>query len=90
MAPSVEPSIRGPHPDWASERLAATISGGANHGAGRKVAYSLELSAYLQRIRLAEACGRIFTTLRAVHRAHQYAIPFENIDVLLVDPPSWI
>ena len=26
------------------------------------------------------------TTLRAVHRAHQYAIPFENIDVLLRRP----
>jgi N-hydroxyarylamine O-acetyltransferase len=45
--------------------------------------YSLELSAYLRRIRYDGSVRPDLTTLRAIHRAHQYAIPFENLDVLL-------
>jgi arylamine N-acetyltransferase len=48
--------------------------------------YSLELSAYLRRIRFDGSVRPDLATLRAIHRAHQYAIPFENIDVLLRRP----
>jgi N-hydroxyarylamine O-acetyltransferase len=48
--------------------------------------YSLELSAYLHRIRFDGSVRPDLATLRAIHRAHQYAIPFENIDVLLRRP----
>lgn len=43
----------------------------------------MELSAYLHRIRFDGSARPDLATLRAVHRAHQYAIPFENIDVQL-------
>jgi N-hydroxyarylamine O-acetyltransferase len=46
----------------------------------------LELSAYLHRIRFDGSVRPDLATLRAIHRAHQYAIPFENIDVLLRSP----
>jgi N-hydroxyarylamine O-acetyltransferase len=48
--------------------------------------YSLELSAYLNRIRFDGSVRPDLATLRAIHRAHQYAIPFENLDVLLHRP----
>ncbi len=48
--------------------------------------YSLELSAYLHRIRFEGGVRPDLATLRAIHRAHQYAIPFENLDVLLRRP----
>jgi N-hydroxyarylamine O-acetyltransferase len=48
--------------------------------------YSLELSAYLHRIRFDGSVRPDLATLRAVHRAHQYAIPFENLDVQLRRP----
>jgi N-hydroxyarylamine O-acetyltransferase len=47
---------------------------------------SLELSAYLHRIRFDGGVRPDLATLRAVHRAHQYAIPFENLDVQLGRP----
>jgi len=43
----------------------------------------LELSAYLRRIRFDGSVRPDLATLKAIHRAHQYAIPFENLDVLL-------
>jgi N-hydroxyarylamine O-acetyltransferase len=46
----------------------------------------LELSAYLHRIRYVGSVRPNLATLRAMHRAHQYAIPFENLDVLLRRP----
>jgi N-hydroxyarylamine O-acetyltransferase len=46
----------------------------------------LELSAYLRRIRFDGSVRSDLATLRAMHRAHQYAIPFENLDVLLRRP----
>jgi N-hydroxyarylamine O-acetyltransferase len=46
----------------------------------------LELFAYLHRIRFEGSVRPDLGTLRAVHRAHQYAIPFENLDVLLHRP----
>jgi N-hydroxyarylamine O-acetyltransferase len=46
----------------------------------------LELSAYLHRIRYDGSVRPDLATLRAIHRAHQYAIPFENLDVLLRCP----
>jgi N-hydroxyarylamine O-acetyltransferase len=46
----------------------------------------LELSAYLHRIRFDGSVQPDLATLRAIHRAHQYAIPFENLDVLLRRP----
>jgi N-hydroxyarylamine O-acetyltransferase len=48
--------------------------------------YSLELSTYLHRIRFDGSVRPDLATLRAIHRAHQYAIPFENLDVLLRRP----
>ena len=46
----------------------------------------MELSAYLRRIRFDGSVRSDLATLRAIHRAHQYAIPFENLDVLLRRP----
>ncbi len=46
----------------------------------------MELSAYLHRIRHDGSVRPDLATLRAIHRAHQYAIPFENLDVLLRRP----
>ena len=46
----------------------------------------MELSAYLHRIRFDGSVRLDLATLRAIHRAHQYAIPFENLDVLLRRP----
>jgi N-hydroxyarylamine O-acetyltransferase len=46
----------------------------------------LELSAYLHRIRFDGCVRPDLATLRAIHRAHQYAIPFENLDVQLHRP----
>lgn len=46
----------------------------------------MELSAYLNRIGFDGPVRPDLATLRAVHRAHQYAIPFENLDVLLRRP----
>jgi N-hydroxyarylamine O-acetyltransferase len=46
----------------------------------------LELSAYLHRIGFHGNARPDLATLIAVHRAHQYAIPFENLDVLLRRP----
>ncbi len=48
--------------------------------------YSLELSAYLDRIRFEGSVRPDLATLRAIHRAHQYAVPFEDLDVLLRRP----
>ncbi|MHB8816749.1 MAG: arylamine N-acetyltransferase family protein, partial [Steroidobacteraceae bacterium] len=45
-----------------------------------------ELPAYLHRIRFDGSVRPDLATLRAIHRAHQYAIPFENLDVLLRRP----
>jgi N-hydroxyarylamine O-acetyltransferase len=50
------------------------------------VKHSLELSAYLHRIRFEGSVRPDLATLRAMHRAHQFAIPFENLDVLLRRP----
>jgi arylamine N-acetyltransferase len=46
----------------------------------------VELRAYLDRIRFDGTARPDFATLRALHRAHQYAIPFENLDVQLRRP----
>ena len=46
----------------------------------------MDLSAYLQRIRFDGSVLPDLATLKAIHRAHQYAIPFENLDVLLRRP----
>ena len=46
----------------------------------------MDLSAYLQRIRFDGSVRPDLATLKAIHRAHQYAIPFENLDVLLRRP----
>jgi N-hydroxyarylamine O-acetyltransferase len=48
--------------------------------------YSLELSAYLHRIHFHGSVQPDLATLRAIHRAHQYAVPFENLDVQLRRP----
>ena len=54
--------------------------------AGNSGGYSLELSAYLQRIGFRGTVRPDLATLEAMHKAHQYAIPFENLDVLLHRP----
>ena len=46
----------------------------------------MELYAYLHRIGFEGSPRPDLATLRAIHRAHQYAIPFECIDVLLRRP----
>jgi N-hydroxyarylamine O-acetyltransferase len=46
----------------------------------------LELATYLHRICFDGIARPDLATLRAIHRAHQYAIPFENLDVLLRRP----
>jgi N-hydroxyarylamine O-acetyltransferase len=46
----------------------------------------LELAAYLHRIGFGGGVRPDLATLTAIHRAHQYAIPFENIDVQLRRP----
>jgi N-hydroxyarylamine O-acetyltransferase len=46
----------------------------------------LQLDAYLDRIDFKGAVRADLATLRALHRAHQYAVPFENIDVQLRRP----
>jgi N-hydroxyarylamine O-acetyltransferase len=46
----------------------------------------MKLSAYLHRIRYDGGVRPDLATLRALHRAHQYAVPFENIDVQLHRP----
>ena len=46
----------------------------------------MKLSDYLHRIRFHGSVLPDLATLRAIHRAHQYAIPFENLDVLLRRP----
>ncbi len=45
-----------------------------------------KLSAYLDRIKFDGGVRPDLATLRALHRAHQYAIPFENLDVQLRRP----
>ncbi|HEY4341932.1 MAG TPA: arylamine N-acetyltransferase [Steroidobacteraceae bacterium] len=47
---------------------------------------TLNLSVYLQRIRFDGSVRPDLATLTALHRAHQYAVPFENLDVLLQRP----
>jgi N-hydroxyarylamine O-acetyltransferase len=46
----------------------------------------MDLRAYLERIRYHGEVRADVATLRAVHRAHQYAVPFENLDVQLRRP----
>ena len=46
----------------------------------------MELSAYLHRIRFRGSVRPDLATLSAIHRAHQYATPFENLDVQLRRP----
>ena len=46
----------------------------------------MELSAYLHRIGVDGSVRPDLATLRDLHRAHQYAIPFENLDVQLRRP----
>jgi N-hydroxyarylamine O-acetyltransferase len=46
----------------------------------------VQLSAYLNRIRFVGTPRCDLETLRALHRAHQYAVPFENVDVQLRRP----
>ena len=46
----------------------------------------MDLRAYLDRIRYHGEVRADLATLRAVHRAHQYAVPFENLDVQLRRP----
>jgi N-hydroxyarylamine O-acetyltransferase len=47
-----------------------------------------ELTAYLARIGHAGPLAPDLATLTALHRAHVLAIPFENLDVQLGDPPT--
>ncbi|MEP7245008.1 MAG: arylamine N-acetyltransferase [Gammaproteobacteria bacterium] len=46
----------------------------------------MELAAYLDRIRFKGPVRPDLITLKALHRAHQYAVPFENLDVQLGRP----
>ena len=53
----------------------------------------LDLSAYLARISYAGPLNPSADTLRALHRAHMYAVPFENLDIsrkrkIVVDEPA--
>jgi arylamine N-acetyltransferase len=68
------------------EILVSEESDGIADGLETTTRYSLELSAYLHRIRFDGCLRPDLATLRAIHRAHQYAIPFENLDVQLRRP----
>ena len=46
----------------------------------------MNLTAYLDRIGHADPVARDLATLRAIHRAHHFAIPYENLDVQLGRP----
>ena len=46
----------------------------------------MDLQAYLDRIRFNGEARADLATLRGVHRAYQYAVPFENLDVQLRRP----
>jgi N-hydroxyarylamine O-acetyltransferase len=46
----------------------------------------VELAAYLHRIRFDGTARPDLATLKAIHRAHHFAIPFENLDVQLRRP----
>ncbi|MGC1524058.1 MAG: arylamine N-acetyltransferase [Steroidobacteraceae bacterium] len=46
----------------------------------------MHLADYLRRIRFDGSARPDLATLKAIHRAHQHAIPFENIDVQLGRP----
>jgi N-hydroxyarylamine O-acetyltransferase len=53
----------------------------------------MDLKAYLERIRFAGEARPDFATLRALHRAHLQAIPYENLDVqfgrtVTIDPEA--
>jgi N-hydroxyarylamine O-acetyltransferase len=48
----------------------------------------LKLAQYLKRIRFDGVARPNFATLKALHRAHQHAVPFENLDVQLRRPVS--
>jgi N-hydroxyarylamine O-acetyltransferase len=47
---------------------------------------AVNLGAYLDRIRFARPLRPDFDTLRALHRAHLLAVPFENLDIHLGRP----
>jgi N-hydroxyarylamine O-acetyltransferase len=47
-----------------------------------------QLNAYLARIDLDQPLATDFANLDALHRAHVLAIPFENLDVQLGNPPT--
>lgn len=48
--------------------------------------HGMELSAYLERINFKGEVRADLATLRALHRAHQHTVPFENINVQLRCP----
>ena len=53
----------------------------------------LDVSEYLARISYAGSVNPSFDTLRALHRAHMFAVPFENLDIslgrkIVVDEPA--
>ncbi len=48
----------------------------------------MDLSAYFERIGFVGPAHADLATLRAVHRAHALAVPFENFDVQFGRPPS--
>src|SRR6516164_4638735 len=43
----------------------------------------LEISAYLDRIKYSGSSDPTAETLRALHRAHLFSVPFENLDISL-------
>lgn len=47
---------------------------------------SVDLAAYFERIRFTGDVKPDLATLQALHRAHQYSVPFENLDVQLRRP----
>ncbi len=46
----------------------------------------MDIAAYLERINYSGALSPTLATLRALHRAHLLAVPFENLDVILKRP----
>ena len=52
-------------------------------GSSARALSGAELSRYFARIGYSGAHGTTLTTLRAVHRAHLLAIPYENLDIHL-------
>jgi len=78
--------IRRPHVAGRAENNGSPCEDGASFRPGPHMTESLDLDAYLQRIRYDGPTRPTFDALAGLLRAHMSCIPFENLDVLLGRP----